>query len=229
MGPCHFRRILFLYFLFLMASVTSRSPLSILNVPRRLPVEKKSPFARRRRFGGGLLYSTFLRRARRVLTGSSVNLVVSSPILRLRCICQCIYPTSRQNAVCFSIVGQDQRTPASGSVLASDAPPPRAYKRACDDAIQRVGPHVSSVDQTKPTTSIQIRLPDGSRDLHRDSFFVWLTNVSTCRVSSTFCATEWWPPLKFRHCVSGPSPYPRTILLCSVALKLDLEIEIDFS
>ena len=75
--------ILFLYFFFLMASVTSRSPLSILNVPRRPPVEKKSPFARRRRFGGGLLYSTFLRRARRVLTGSSINLVVSSPILRL--------------------------------------------------------------------------------------------------------------------------------------------------
>jgi hypothetical protein len=35
-------------------------------------------------FGGGLLYSTFLRRARRVLTGSSTNSVGSSPILSLR-------------------------------------------------------------------------------------------------------------------------------------------------
>jgi hypothetical protein len=169
---------------------------SILNVPRRPSVEKKSPFARRRRFGGGLLYSTFLRRARRVLTGSSINLVVSSPILRLHLHLSVHLPHNSSECRVLLYRWARPTYPASGSVLASDAPPPRAYKRARDDAIQRVGPHVFSVDQTKPTTSIQIRLPDGSRDLHRDSFFVWLTNVSTCRVSSTFCATQNGGPLQ---------------------------------
>jgi hypothetical protein len=67
---------------------------------------------------------------------------------------------------------QNHRTPASGSVSASDGPPPLARQRV----IQRVWPRVFSVDQT--TTSIQIRLPEAYE-------------CGYCRVSSISSASDW--------------------------------------
>jgi hypothetical protein len=77
-----------------------------------------------------------------------------------------------------------------------------------DDAIERVWPRVFSVDHTKLTTRIQIRLPDGSRDPYRDPCFVCLTNVST--VVFRLLPLRMVAPSGFCHCVSGPFPDPRT-------------------
>lgn len=182
---------LFSFLSFLMMSVTSRSPLSILNVPLRPGPPVENTLRKTRRFEGGL--ARFLRRARRAFASSSTNSVVSSPDSESA-------PTNRRNTACFSIVGktivpqhQFQFQPRCTTMS----------MRSCERAIQRVWPRVFSVDQTEPTTSIQIRLPDGSRD--------------PCGNSA---------PSVFRRCVSGPSPYPCGRLpmtsLSHIQLLLDL-------
>jgi UBX domain-containing protein 1 len=130
--------------LFLMMSVASRAPPSILNVLPGQPVEVRVTrrteedyvSTPRRGFGG---------------PGSRLGGVV---------------PDSESvSAVAPQVVGMPGAFPSSitsaprlASASASAAPPPSSRTRDPESVATRF-----SVDQTKPTTSVQVRLADGTR------------------------------------------------------------------
>ncbi|KAI0279957.1 hypothetical protein BGY98DRAFT_387324 [Russula aff. rugulosa BPL654] len=125
-------------FFFLMMFVTAHSHFSTLNL-QEVPAKTT-----RRKY-----FAKITRRA-----DSEVNYV---PTSRAKGSSRVLlaFVTDKSSECCVLLYHwQDHRTPASGSVSASDGPPPLARQRA----IQRVWPRVFSVDET--TTSIQIRLPE---------------------------------------------------------------------